>query len=108
MPVSDKGDVGEDEWVSETAKRIVDSRMEDIALFFLGTMGPTSHVWSQVARLYFQPLFILMGPESERLLAFAEKPENVEKLVKRIEEIKLQKEKALMKAEKQKPKNWKA
>ncbi len=101
--MSDKGDVSEDEWVSDTAKRIVDSRMEDIALLFLGTMGPTSHVWSQVARLYFQPLFILMGPESERLLAFAEKPENVEKLVKKIEEVKLLKEKesALKKAEKQ-------
>jgi len=84
---------GEDEWVSNIAKRIVNSRMEDITLLFLETLGPTSHVWSQLSRLYFQPLFILIGPSSERLLTFAEKPENVDKLVKKIEEFKLLKEK---------------
>ncbi|MGB9778647.1 MAG: hypothetical protein ACPLW8_04505 [Candidatus Bathyarchaeales archaeon] len=76
----------EEEWVSKIAKKIVDSKMDGIALLFLETVGPTSHVWSQLARLYLQPLFILMGPDSEKLLAFAEKPENVERLVKKIEE----------------------
>jgi hypothetical protein len=79
-------DTEEEEWVSKIAKKIVDSKMDGIALLFLETVGPTSHVWSQLARLYLQPLFILIGPDSEKLLAFAEKPENVEKLVKKIEE----------------------
>ncbi|PMB76180.1 MAG: hypothetical protein C0193_00115 [Candidatus Bathyarchaeota archaeon] len=76
----------EEEWVSKIAKKIVDSKMDGIALLFLETVGPTSHVWSQLARLYLQPLFILIGPDSEKLLAFAEKPENVERLVKKIGE----------------------
>ncbi|MEM3700508.1 MAG: hypothetical protein QXL57_06555 [Candidatus Bathyarchaeia archaeon] len=76
----------EEEWLSKIAKKIVDSKMDGIALLFLETVGPTSHVWSQLARLYLQPLFILIGPDSEKLLAFAEKPENVERLVKKIEE----------------------
>ncbi|MEM3622270.1 MAG: hypothetical protein QXZ02_01860 [Candidatus Bathyarchaeia archaeon] len=76
----------DEEWLSKIAKKIVDSRMDGVALLFLETIGPTSHVWSQLARLYLQPLFILIGPDSEKLLAFAEKPENVEKLVKKIEE----------------------
>jgi hypothetical protein len=76
----------EEEWLQKIAKKIVDSKMDGIALLFLETVGPTSHVWSQLARLYLQPLFILIGPDSEKLLAFAEKPENVEKLVKKIEE----------------------
>jgi len=84
----------EEEWLSKIARRIVDSRMEGVALFFLETVGPTSHVWSQLARIYFQPLFILIGPDSERLLAFAEEPENVEKLVKKIEEYQILKEKS--------------
>jgi hypothetical protein len=79
-------DTEEEEWLSKIAKKIVDSKMDGIALLFLETVGPTSHVWSQLARLYLQPLFILIGPDSEKLLAFAEKPENVEKLVKKIEE----------------------
>jgi hypothetical protein len=89
---------GEEEvWLTKIAKRIVDSRLEGVAMLFLETMGPTSHVWSQLARIYFQPLFILIGPDSERLLAFAEKPENVEKLVKKIEEYQILKEKSKVK-----------
>ncbi|MGC8895314.1 MAG: hypothetical protein ACP5LB_00905 [Candidatus Bathyarchaeia archaeon] len=76
----------DEEWLQKIAKKIVDSKMDGIVLLFLETIGPTSHVWSQLARLYLQPLFILIGPDSEKLLAFAEKPENVEKLVKKIEE----------------------
>jgi hypothetical protein len=75
----------EEEWLQKIAKKIVDSKMDGVVLLFLETIGPTSHVWSQLARLYLQPLFILIGPDSEKLLAFAEKPENVEKLVKKIE-----------------------
>jgi hypothetical protein len=76
----------EEEWLQKIAKKIVDSKMDGVALLFLETIGPTSHVWSQLARLYLQPLFILIGPDSEKLLAFTEKPENVERLVKKIEE----------------------
>lgn len=81
----------EEEWIAKIAKKLVDSKMDGVAMLFLETIGPTSHVWSQLARLYFQPLFILIGPDSEKLLTFAEKPENIEKLVKKIEEYQVQK-----------------
>lgn len=92
MNIEEQGFENEEEWVSKIAKKLVDSKMDGVALLFLESIGPTSHVWSQLARLYFQPLFILIGPDSEKLLAFAEKPENIEKLVKKIEEYQIQKE----------------
>ncbi|MBS7608193.1 MAG: hypothetical protein QXL77_06855 [Candidatus Bathyarchaeia archaeon] len=92
MNIEEQEFENEEEWVSKIAKKLVDSKMDGVALLFLESIGPTSHVWSQLARLYFQPLFILIGPDSEKLLAFAEKPENIEKLVKKIEEYQIQKE----------------
>ncbi|MEM3640390.1 MAG: hypothetical protein QXH37_00465 [Candidatus Bathyarchaeia archaeon] len=97
----------EEEWVSKIAKKLVDSKMDSVAMLFLETIGPTSHVWSQLARLYFQPLFILIGPDSEKLLKFAEKPENIEKLVKKIEEYQIQKEEEERKAKSEKGKKRK-
>ncbi|MEM4700745.1 MAG: hypothetical protein QXZ51_01200, partial [Candidatus Bathyarchaeia archaeon] len=77
MNIEEQEFENEEEWVSKIAKKLVDSKMDGVALLFLESIGPTSHVWSQLARLYFQPLFILIGPDSEKLLAFAEKPENI-------------------------------
>lgn len=82
----------EEEFVSRIAEKIVKSKMDTIALFFLETIGPTSDVWTQLSRLYLQPLFILLGPDSEKLLLFAEKPENIRKLIRKIEEYQIKEE----------------
>lgn len=84
----------EEEFVSRIAEKIVKSKMDSIALFFLETIGPTSDVWIQLSRIYLQPLFILLGPDSEKLLSFTEKPENIEKLVRKIEEYQIREEEA--------------
>lgn len=57
MNIEEQEFENEEEWVSKIAKKLVDSKMDGVALLFLESIGPTSHVWSQLARLYFQPLF---------------------------------------------------
>jgi hypothetical protein len=44
-------------------------------------------VWSQVARLYLQPLLILLGSYGEAFLRILEDPQKVEKLISKIEEL---------------------
>lgn len=73
--------------IESLARRIVELRLETIALFFLETIGPMGRVWSQVAMLYLQPLLILLGRYGDALLDILRDPVAVERLVKRIEEL---------------------
>jgi hypothetical protein len=75
-----------EEWLSSIAERLVSLNLDSMAEFFLETFGPMSHVWSQLGRLYFQPLIILLGPSGERLISFLERPENMERFKRKIEE----------------------
>lgn len=76
-----------EEWLSSIAEKLVNLNLDSMAVFFLETFGPMSHVWSQLGRLHLQPLIILLGPSGERLISFLEKPENLERFVKKIEEV---------------------
>ncbi len=81
------GEIDETEvWLSSMAERLVSLNLDSMAVFLLETFGPMSHVWSQLGRLHLQPLLILLGPSGERLMGFLEKPENLEKFMKKIEE----------------------
>ncbi|MEM2006650.1 MAG: hypothetical protein QW154_03355 [Sulfolobales archaeon] len=44
-------------------------------------------VWAQLARLYLQPLLILLGDYGEIFLSVLQDPEKVEKLVSKIEKL---------------------
>jgi hypothetical protein len=76
-----------DELIDKLAKKIVDIRMDSVAIFLLELFGPMGRVWSQVALLYLQPFLILLGPYGEMFLDILKDPSKVEKLVKRIEEL---------------------
>lgn len=75
-----------EKWLSSIAERLVYLNLDSMAVFFLETFGPMSNVWSQLGRLHLQPLLILLGPSGERLMSFLEKPENLERFMKKIEE----------------------
>lgn len=83
-----------DEWLSSIAEKLVNLNLDSMAVFFLETFGPMSHVWSQLGRLHLQPLLILLGPSGERLMGFLEKPENLERFMKKIEEARERKTKS--------------
>ncbi|MGC9148841.1 MAG: hypothetical protein ACP5GI_05320 [Sulfolobales archaeon] len=80
-------EISRDMLIEQLARKIVDSRLETISIFFLETVGPLGRVWSQLALLYLQPLLILLGSYGDLLIEIIRDPEAVKKLVKRIEEL---------------------
>ena len=72
--------------VEKAAKRIADSHMEGIVVFFLESFRPMAFFWSQMLRLYIAPFLLFLGVDRvEKLLAFLERDENLEYFIRRIE-----------------------
>ena len=73
--------------IERISTKIVDSKMESIAIFLLDSFRPMSSLWSQLLRLYVGPFLMIVGPEKvERLFKFLDKPENLEYFIRRVEE----------------------
>lgn len=79
--------MSEDELLERLARKIVDAKLDTIAIFLLNSFGPMGRVWAQIARLYAQPFLILLGEYGEYFLSVLQDPEKVEKLIKKIEEL---------------------
>ncbi|MCI4457901.1 MAG: hypothetical protein JHC19_07520 [Desulfurococcaceae archaeon] len=79
--------INEDQLIENLARKIVDMKMDSVAIFLLESFGPMGRLWSQIALLYLQPLLILLGSYGNYLLKIFEDPVKVEKLIKRIEEL---------------------
>ncbi len=80
-------EIPEDVVIDKIAQKVVESKLETIVIFFLETIGPMGRLWSQIARIYLQPLLILLGSYGEAFLKILQDPNKVEKLVARIEEL---------------------
>ena len=75
------------ELIERISTKIVDSKMESVAVFLLESFRPMSSLWSQLLRLYVGPFLMIVGPEKvEKMFKFIEKPENLEYFIRRIEE----------------------
>lgn len=81
------GTLSEEELLEKLAKKIVDSKLDTIVIFLLSSFGPMGRVWAQLARLYLQPLLILLGEYGELFLRVIQDPEKVERLISKIEEL---------------------
>ncbi len=79
--------ISEDELLEKLARKIVDAKLDTVAIFLLSSFGPMGRLWAQVARLYLQPFLILLGEYGEYFLSVLQDPEKVEKLVRKIEEL---------------------
>ncbi len=77
----------EDVIIEELARKVVDLKLDTIVIFLLSSFGPMGRMWSQLARLYLQPLLILLGNYGEVLLGILQDPQKVEKLISKIEEL---------------------
>lgn len=75
----------EEELLDKLAKKIVDSKLDTIAIFLLNSFGPMGRVWAQLARLYLQPFLILLGNHGELFLMVLQDSEKIEKLISKIE-----------------------
>lgn len=73
--------------IERISTKIVDSKMETMAIFILESFRPMSSLWSQLLRLYVGPFLMIIGPEKvEKLFKFLDKPDNLEYFIRRIEE----------------------
>ena len=73
--------------VERLSTKIVDSKMETVAIFILESFRPMSSLWSQLLRLYVGPFLMIIGPEKvEKLFKFLDKPDNLEYFIRRVEE----------------------
>ncbi|MEM1661211.1 MAG: hypothetical protein QXR17_08770 [Candidatus Bathyarchaeia archaeon] len=79
--------MNEDKLLEQLAKRIVNSRLDTIIVFWLTVLSSMGHVWSQLGRLYLQPIIILLGDYGEILLEIVQDPNKVNKLITKIEEL---------------------
>jgi len=77
----------EDVIIEELARKVVDLKLDTVVIFLLSSFGPMGRVWSQLARLYLQPLLILLGNYGEIFLSILQDPQKVEKLISKIEEL---------------------
>lgn len=79
--------LSEEELLERLARRIVDLKLDTVVIFFLSTFGPMGRVWAQIARIYLQPLLILLGEYGELFLSVLQDPEKVERLISKIERL---------------------
>ena len=75
------------EMIERLSEKIVNSKMETMAIFILESFRPMSSLWSQLLRLYVGPFLMIIGVEKvEKLFKFLDKPDNLEYFIRKIEE----------------------
>jgi len=75
------------EMIERLSEKIVNSKMETMAIFILESFRPMSSLWSQLLRLYVGPFLMIIGVEKvENLFKFLDKPDNLEYFIRKIEE----------------------
>jgi hypothetical protein len=81
----------EEEIINKVAKTIHVYGMETAAILMLETVKPLTYIGGQFGRFYLFPFLPAFGDtfyqQSEKIITVFEKRENVEKLIKRLEEI---------------------
>lgn len=98
----------EEEIIEVLANRIVDNRLEAAAMLFLIPLRPISPIVSQLTLLPFAPLLEAFDIPGFDYVSFMNNSDNVNELVKRIEEKAETREetKRKEKAQKEKGDNW--
>jgi len=86
MPYSKLSNIEEEQMVNAVAQWILRTKMETIAIIVLESLKPISSAGSQLVLFYIAPFLELFNIRGYRYAALFEKSENVEKLIKKIEE----------------------
>jgi hypothetical protein len=80
-----------DEVIEKVARKIVEAKMETVAILSLEMMRPLSRISSQMGRIMIAPWFGILGwdtmEKADMYMAVFEDRENVKRLITRIEEL---------------------
>ena len=94
----------EDALIEKTANLIHKYEMDIPAVIFLGTVKHTVFIGGQMGRFFLSPFTIILGDksfqDSEKFFTVFEKQENIEKVIKILEDI-AQKEEEVKRKEKE-------
>jgi hypothetical protein len=77
----------EEEIAEKIAQTAVKKRMAAPLVLFIESVKPLAFVASQLAIFSLGPLYALLGQRSEEYTMFFSKRENVERVLKRVEEL---------------------
>ena len=77
----------EEKIIDSVARKIVEKGMEVPSVLFLDMFKPMAYVSSAVGQVTLFPILYLMGDSGFKFLKVFEKIENIERLLKRIEEL---------------------
>ena len=95
----------EDEMIGKISQKIHESGLDLAAILMIESVKPLSYIGAQMGRFFISPFLPIFGKDiginGEKFLKVFEKRDNVEKLVKAVEELERKKEE-LKKAEKAK------
>lgn len=83
----------EDELLERWFNIIMRNDLETPALLFLGTMKPGVYVGGQFARVFLAPMLPFVGDSAYDFISVFEKRENVQKLIERIDQARIEKKK---------------
>lgn len=80
--------------IEKVSQKIVDLNIDFPAILLLGGLSPLSYMLSQFGRVYLEPWAYFFNFIPTEYLPFLEKPENLNKIIKRVNEIIDEKEKS--------------
>jgi hypothetical protein len=94
----------EDEMISKIAEKIHQYGLDVAAILMIETIKPLSFIGAQMGRFFVSPFLPALGEDigmsGEKFLQIFEKRENVEKLIKAVEELTQEERKKAEKAKK--------
>lgn len=74
--------------IKKAAKILKKYEMEVPAILILGSVKPLAYLGGQLGRFFLAPLLPFIGKREDSLIQTFEKSDNIEKLIKMLEEIK--------------------
>jgi hypothetical protein len=76
----------QEQMINKIANEVIKRRLEAVAIMFLESIKPISYVGSQLAMVFVGPFLAIFGDLGINYIRFFEKRDNVEKLLRKIEE----------------------
>jgi len=96
----------EDEMIGKIAQKIHESGLDLAAIFMIESVKPLSYIGTQMGRFFISPFLPIFGKNiginGEKILQIFEKRDNVDKLVKAVEEMERKNKELKNKAKKSK------
>jgi len=80
-----------EEIIEKIAKKVVVKEMDFPALIFLGALRPVAYIGGQMTRFFLAGVAPLLGNMRYEYISVLEQPDNVKKIMRRIDELREEK-----------------